>query len=193
MPRRHGADVGAEHHVRVERRDQRLKVPVAGGRQEGAHHLLLAGQIGVRSRGRPWTRWRARLAACRAAAGLRPTIGAIWSKGTPNMSWSTNASRSAGARVSRTTSSARPTESASSASCSGSALSAPLMIGSGTCTPSGSSRRLRRARSIFRHSRATTVVSHPARLPTSAVLTPLSRSHEFCTASSASVIEPCIR
>ena len=41
-------------------------------------------------------------------------MGAISSKGTANMSCSTNASRSAGVSVSSTTSSARPTESASS-------------------------------------------------------------------------------
>ena len=70
--------------------------------------------------GEPCTRRRARLASCRAAAGERPTIGAISSNGTANMSCSTNASRSAGASSSSTTSSAGPTESASSASCSGS-------------------------------------------------------------------------
>ena len=77
-------------------------------------------EVGVGTRVAPCTRRRARLASCRAAAGVRPTIGAISSKGTANMSCSTNASRSAGASVSSTTSSARPTESASSASCSGS-------------------------------------------------------------------------
>ena len=39
----------------------------------------------------PQTRRRARLASCRAAAGERPTIGAISSKGRSNMSCSTNA------------------------------------------------------------------------------------------------------
>ena len=53
-PRGHGADVGAEHDVRVKYRDQCLEVPVAGGRQEGAHHLFLASEIGVRNRGRPF-------------------------------------------------------------------------------------------------------------------------------------------
>ena len=57
-------------------------------------------------------------------------MGAISSNGTANMSCSTKASRSAGARVSRTTSSASPTESASTASCSGSPPSAGPWTGS---------------------------------------------------------------
>src|SRR5919204_5639241 len=64
----------------------------------------------------PRTRRRARLASCLVAADERPTIGAISSKGTANMSCRTKASRSAGVSVSSTTSSARPTESASNAS-----------------------------------------------------------------------------
>src|SRR5262249_18872792 len=56
----------------------------------------------------PCTRRRARLATCRAVVGERPTMAAISSKGTANMSCSTNASRSAGASVSKTTSSAHP-------------------------------------------------------------------------------------
>ncbi len=67
----------------------------------------------------PLTRRLALLASCRVASGDRPTMGAISSKGSWNMSCSTNASRSAGARVSSTTRRARPTESASSASSSG--------------------------------------------------------------------------
>jgi hypothetical protein len=42
----------------------------------------------------PCTRRRARLASCHTATGVRPTIGAISSKGTANMSCSTNATRS---------------------------------------------------------------------------------------------------
>ncbi len=114
----------------------------------------------------PFTRRRALLASCRAAAGVRPTMGAISSKGKSNMSCRTNASLSAGARVSSTTSRARPTESASTASSSGcSSLSGP-MTGSGTCTPKDSSRRRLRDRSMFRHTRATIVVSHPPRFST---------------------------
>jgi hypothetical protein len=109
------------------------------------------------------------------------------------MSCSTNASRSAGARVSRTTSSARPTESASSASCSGSVPLARLTIGSGMCTPSSSSLRDLRERSMSRHTRATTVVSQLPRLSTSLLLERLSRSQDSCTVSSASLSEPSIR
>jgi hypothetical protein len=41
-----------------------------------------------------FTRCRARLASCLAAAGVRPSVGAIWSNGSSKLSWSTNASRS---------------------------------------------------------------------------------------------------
>ena len=44
--------------------------------------------------------------------------------------------------------------------------SSRLTIGSGTCTSSGSSRRVSRERSMFRHTRATTVVSQPPRFST---------------------------
>ena len=124
-------------------------------------------------------------------------MGAISSKGTPNMSCSTNASRSAGESVSSTTSSASPTESASSASCSGSIRSARLTIGSGTCTPGGSprgtSRLEERERSVSRHTRPTTVVSHPLRFSTPLVSERLSLSQVSWTASSASLIEPSMR
>ena len=124
-------------------------------------------------------------------------MGAISSKGTPNMSCSTNACRSEGVSVSSTTSSARPTESASSASCSGSSLSARLTIGSGTRTPEGSSRdtscRALRERSMSRHTLATTVVSHPSRFSTPLVSERLRRSQVSWRASSASLNEPSIR
>jgi len=99
------------------------------------------------------------------AAGLRSTSGAISSKGSPNMSCSTNARRSAGESVSSTTSGASPTESAMSASCSGSV--GPSRVTLGIC--SASSRRARRARSMSRHTRPTTVVSHPRRFSTAPV------------------------
>ena len=57
----------------------------------------------------PWTRRRARLASILVASAERPTIGAISANGTANMSWSTKASRSAGASSSSTTSMASPT------------------------------------------------------------------------------------
>jgi hypothetical protein len=113
------------------------------------------------------------------------------SNGRANMSCSTNASRSAGCSVSSTTSSARPTESAISASSSGSPIGET--IGSGSTESSGSSRRARRERSMFRLIRATTVVSHARRsriVPGSERST---RSQASCTASSASVIEPSMR
>ena len=139
----------------------------------------------------PWTRRRARLASWRVATGERSRMGAMSSKGTAKMSCRTKARRSAGARVSSTTISAGPIESASRTAPSGPSVS--RSAASGSSSASDSSRRPRRDRSIFRHSRATTVVSHPARFSTSEVSAPLSRSQEFCTASSASACEPSIR
>ena len=143
----------------------------------------------------PCTRRRARLASCRAAAGERPTMVAISSKGTANMSCSTKASRSAGASVSSTTSRAGPTESASSASCSGSMPSGRPGPGVASWTggSSGSSRRAVRERSMSRQTRDTTVVSHPPRFSTSAAPDRLRRIQASWTASSASPAEPSIR
>ena len=120
-------------------------------------------------------------------------MGAISSKGSSNMSWSTNANRSAGVRRSSTTSRARPTELASNASCSGSRSPSGVMTGSGRCPSNETSRRRRRERSMCRHSRATTVVSHPPRLSICSALDRLSRIQASWTASSASVSEPSIR
>ena len=141
----------------------------------------------------PRTRRRARLASWRAAATERPSMPAISSNGTPNRSWSTNASRSAGVRVSSTTSRAKPTPSATSAWCSGSAPSGRVTTGSGRRRSSGSSRRDARARSMSSDTRATTVVSQPPRLSTPVVPVRLSRSQASWTASSASAREPSIR
>jgi hypothetical protein len=68
-----------------------------------------------------------------------------------------------------------------------------LMTGSGRWTASGSSCRRLRERSMFRHTRATTVVSQPPRFSTSAAPARLSRTQASCTASSASASEPSIR
>ena len=120
-------------------------------------------------------------------------MGAISSKGTANMSCITKARRSAGFSLSSTTSSARPTESARSASCSGSIGPSRPTVGSGDCGPTGSSGRALRERSMSRHTRATTVVSHPLRFSTSLVSERLRRSQASWTASSASLNEPSIR
>ena len=83
------------------------------------------------------------------------------------MSCSTNASRSAGASVSSTTSSASPTESASSASCSGSPPSRAAGDRVGRRARRAAPRAaIARERSMFRHTRATTVVSQPPRFST---------------------------
>jgi hypothetical protein len=120
-------------------------------------------------------------------------MGAISSKGTANMSCSTNASRWAGASVSSTTSSASPTASASNTWCSGSTPSTRLTTGSGVCTPSGSSGRESRERNTFRHTLATTVVSQPPMFSMPLASARLGRSHASWTASSASLSEPSIR
>jgi len=57
----------------------------------------------------------------------------------------------------------------------------------------GSSRRDSRVRSVFRHTRATTVVNHPVRFSTLLVSARLRRSQASWTASSASLREPSIR
>ena len=66
-------------------------------------------------------------------------------------------------------------------------------IGSGMWAPSGSSRRVLRARSMFSETRATTVVSQARRFSMSPASVRLSRSHASCTASSASLSEPSMR
>ena len=183
-----GAGLGPEHHVGIEHRDQRLEVAVARRGEERVDDLaLLVRGCAASGSGAPRTRRRARLASWRVAATLRSTIGAISSNGTPNMSCSTNASRSAGDSVSSTTSSASPTESASSASCSGSPrVARTCTIGSAGQPSTSSSRRAWRARSMSRQIRLTTVVSQPRMFSTSAVSERFSRSHASWTASSAS-------
>src|SRR5438445_1229810 len=164
--------------------------------REAARNASTSSRWRVRSAGpavAPCTRRRARLASCRAAAGVRPTMGAISSNGRSNMSCSTNATRSGGASVSSTTSSAGPTASARSASRSGSVESSRPTTGPSTSASSGSSRRAVRERSMSKHSRATIVVSHPPRFSTSLGSERLTRSQASCTASSASLPEPSIR
>ena len=189
-----GAAVGAQHDVGVEHGDAaRSKSPSRAAARNASTTSRWAARSASGAGVAPCTRRRARLASWRAASGERSTIGAISSNGTANMSCRTNASRSAGVSVSSTTSSARPTESASSASCSGSVPSSRSTIGSGMCTSSGSSRRVRRERSMFRHTRATTVVSQPPRFSIASASARLSRSQASWTASSASLSEPSIR
>jgi hypothetical protein len=60
-------------------------------------------------------------------------------------------------------------------------------------TPKGCSRRELRERSRFRHTLATTVVSHPPRFSMPLTSERLSRSQASWTASSASLSEPSIR
>jgi hypothetical protein len=149
-------------------------LPRARQRERRRQPLLSAVSIG--GRGFPCTRRRARLATCLAASGERPTMMAISSKDTSNRSCRTNASRSDGASLSGTTKSARPTESARSASCSASVALSLLATGSVSCALKESSRREVRERNMSRRTRATTVVSHPARLSMPLLSGRLSRS-----------------
>ena len=98
-PIRTGRGVGFEHHVRVEERHQCVEVGVAGRGDERVDDLTLTGEIAWRGRRDP------------AASGLgvlaRRDGGAAHddrdhSKGTSNVTWSTNASRSARVSVSST-------------------------------------------------------------------------------------------
>ena len=133
--------------------EQAFEVALAGGLDEGVDDFLLA-EIGVR-RGRRTLRRLAWLANCLAASGVRPTIGAISSKGTANMSCSTKASRSAPAFPAR--SNAAPT---------GQPYQYRAHVDRRRQAPArapiGSSRRDLRERSMSR-TRATTVVSQPPR------------------------------
>src|SRR2546429_9270264 len=116
----HGCGVGSQHDVWIEHCQQRVEVTAARGSEEGVDHFSLASEIGVGNRGRSLY-----TAACAArelpGSGLRaPHDGSDLVEGHGEGACSTNASRSAGFKVSRTTRSARPTESARSASCPGS-------------------------------------------------------------------------
>ena len=98
------------------------------------------------------TCWRARCAIWRTAAGVLPTTSAISSYGVSNTSCSTNTTRSAGPRVSSTVSMAIETFSANSAS---SATSGLVSSGSGSHSPTYSSRRRDTVRRRFSACRVT--------------------------------------
>lgn len=109
--RRHRPGVGPEHDIRVEHREERVEMPVAGGGEERVDDLSLTDQIGIRNRGGPLD--AAPSAACELSRrGSRaPHDGGDLVEGHVEDVVEHEAGRSAGARVSRTTSSARPTES----------------------------------------------------------------------------------
>ena len=154
---------GARRRDRAPPRARRSRRP-ARPRGTRRRRALAAGSAS--GTGAPCDPRRARLASCRAAAGVRSDDRGDVLEGHAR---TCRAARTpvapAGARVSSTTSSASPTESASTASCSGSAASR-VTIGSGTATSSGIFRRDLRDRSMSRHTRATTVVSQPPRFST---------------------------
>ena len=189
-----GAPVGAQHDVRVEHGDQRVEVAAASGREERVHDLALVAEIGV-----GWRRPRSgRAGGHGSPAGAPPPASDPPSARSRRTARRTcRAARRPGARqatASRAPPAARGRPSRRAVPrCSGSSPSSRLTIGSGTCTSSGSSRRVLRERSMFRQTRATTVVSHPPRFSTWLASERLSRSQASCTASSASLTEPSIR
>ncbi len=141
----------------------------------------------------PRTRRRARLASCRVASAVLPTIAATSSNGTSKRSCSTNATRSAGCSASTRICMATPIESARIASSSGlspGAIAAWPRRGSSGVK---SSRRLSRRFSASRQTRATTVVSQPSRLATCATSARLMRSQVSCSASSEPAADPSMR
>jgi len=75
--------VGSDHEIRGEHREKTFEVTAAQSREEGVNNSALAAEIGAGNRPRP-LHATARAASCLAAAGERPTIGAISSKGTAN-------------------------------------------------------------------------------------------------------------
>ena len=187
------AAVGAQHDVGVEHRDQRVEVAAPGRGEEGIDHLALPGEVRVgngrraldpppgparqlpgRRRRPAHDQRRSRRTAPRTCRAAR-TPAAPRERARP-------APRAGRARPSRRATPPAPGR-----------PRPPVTIGSGTCTASGSSRRDRRDRSMFRHTRATTVVSQPPRFSMLPASDRLSRSQASCTASSASVSEPSIR
>jgi hypothetical protein len=93
-----GAEVLAEHDIRVEDRDEALEVTGAGCPEEGVDDFALVPKIRIRSRqfGALDAASSATGQLSRRLRGDRSTIEAISSEGSSNMSWRTNASRSAG-------------------------------------------------------------------------------------------------
>ena len=104
-------------------------------------------------------------------------MAAISSNGTPKMSWSTNASRSAGVSVSSTTSSARPDEVGHQRLVLGVGAVGAVEDRLGHVDASrGWLASSARERSTFNETRPTTVVNHAPRFSTSLALLRLSRS-----------------
>jgi hypothetical protein len=119
----------------------------------------------------PLTFRRARLASCLAATGEHPTMEAISSNGTANMSCSTNPSRSWGAKVSNDKK-GQPNRVGYQCFLFGIRSSRPR-IKSVKCSSRNSSPRDLRDRSMSRHTRPMTVVSHPPHPASRASGTPL--------------------
>ena len=191
---RRDGQVRSKHDVRVEHGEQRLEVTVARGSQKGFDHLTLAGEIRAGNSGRSL-----HPAAC--AAGELPCRGRraphdgsdlIEGHGEHIVQ---HEREPLGGSQRFEHHEQRETDRVGQQGfmLGGSPVSRGSTTGSGTCASRGSSRRDLRERSISRHTRATTVVSHPPRFSMPPVSERLRRSQASWTASSASLSEPSIR
>ncbi len=123
----------------------------------------------------------------RQAAGDRPRAWPTSSNVSPNTSCSTNAARSAGLSVSRTTSIAHDTVSARLTESAGSGA---VSTGSGSHGPTYFSRRVRAERSVSSAIREVVVTSQPVRSRIASRSLPWSLIQASWTASSASARVP---
>jgi hypothetical protein len=191
--RRHGTAVGSDHNLWIENRQKCVEVTAARGSEESIDNFSLTGEIGIGSLG------RSSHSAARAARELpcrgwgAPHDGSDLVEG--HGEHVVQHEREPLGRTQRFEhQEQRETNRVGQQSfVRGSIPPARLTIGSGTCTPRGSSRRDLRERSMSRHTRATTVVSHPPRFATPVGSERMRRSQASWTASSASLSEPSIR
>ncbi|HEY5015200.1 MAG TPA: hypothetical protein VII59_00290 [Streptosporangiaceae bacterium] len=75
--------VGPAGDIRGQHGQQGVQVTAAGRRENASTTCRWRPSSGAGTAGAPRTRCRARLASFFAAAGVRPTTGAIWSSGYP--------------------------------------------------------------------------------------------------------------
>ena len=189
-----GAEVGSQHDVGVEQRDEGVEVAPARCQEEGVDHVSLTGEIGVGSR---------YLGAFDAAPGPAGELPRRRRGSTDHRRDLLEGQlehvvehereplrRGQGVEHDEQ---GEPDRVGQQRLLLRLELPSGLMTGSGRCTPKDSSRRVLRDRSMFRQTRATIVVNHPPRFSTSLAPARLRRSQASWTASSASVSEPSIR
>jgi hypothetical protein len=186
------AALSARNDVWVERREQRIEVTAARGSEEGIDNFSLAGEIGVGNRGHslhPAAGAAGELSCCARRA---PHDGSKLVKrhgehvvqherhplgGSQRLEHHEQRQTD---RVGQQRFLLRVDP----------VLAAPDRLGHVRVQGLLS---MQLARAQHRHTRATTVVSHPPRFSTALVSERLRRSQDSCTASSASLSEPSIR